>query len=122
MPGWQPAVTDAVTRSRGKVAARALTETNEKIGVEPLRPPEPPPIEPEEARLICWLAIEQEDAAGQPRSGRPAAQPNSARRPEPHVSNTGSIRRILPACSPSRRTIAAWTAHPEGPAKRANMS
>jgi hypothetical protein len=43
--------------------ARALVETIEKIGVEPFRPPDPlPPIEPEEMRLICWLAIERQNA------------------------------------------------------------
>jgi len=43
-----------------------MVEAIDKIGVEPFRPPEPlPPIEPEEVQLICWLAIEREDASGQ---------------------------------------------------------
>jgi len=43
--------------------SRHLVEAVERIGAEPFEPPQPlPPIRRKEIQLICWLAIEGEDA------------------------------------------------------------
>jgi superfamily II DNA/RNA helicase len=45
--------------------ARYLVAEVERIGAEPFHAPEPlPPIDPEEIRLITWMAIERETADG----------------------------------------------------------
>jgi hypothetical protein len=42
------------------VRSRAVVEAVEQLGLEPFQAPAPlPPIEPDEVRLLCWLAIEQ---------------------------------------------------------------
>lgn len=43
--------------------SQQLVETVERIGAEPFEPPEPlPPIQYGDIQLICWLAIEAEEA------------------------------------------------------------
>jgi len=49
--------------------SRAIVEEVERIGLQPFAAPDPlPPIRPDEVHLICWLAIESEDAANRARS------------------------------------------------------
>jgi len=46
-----------------RAKATALLEEIERIGAEPFHAPDPlPPIEQDEVQLICWLAIQAEEA------------------------------------------------------------
>ncbi|MDG2014015.1 MAG: hypothetical protein P8J33_10940 [Pirellulaceae bacterium] len=45
----------------GKEKARALYEAVKATGIEPFEQPDRyPKIDPDEVRLVCWLAIEAE--------------------------------------------------------------
>ena len=52
-------IREALAAADGADASRRIVETVRQLGLEPFRAPEPlPPIEEEDVRLICWLAVD----------------------------------------------------------------
>lgn len=52
-------IREALASADGVDASRRIVETVRQLGLEPFRAPEPlPPIEEEDVRLICWLAVD----------------------------------------------------------------
>lgn len=52
-------IREAAESAAGIVASAAIAETVRRLGLEPFKAPDPlPPIEPQDIRLICWLAVE----------------------------------------------------------------
>ena len=52
-------IREAMESATGVAASVAIAETVRLLGLEPYKAPDPlPPIEPQDIRLICWLAVD----------------------------------------------------------------
>lgn len=52
-------IREAMASASGVQASAAIAETVRRLGLEPFRAPEPlPPIQKDEIRLICWMAVD----------------------------------------------------------------
>jgi hypothetical protein len=58
-PRIERQIRSAMESGEGVVASSAIAEAAKRLGLEPFQAPAPlPPIQEEEIRLICWLAVE----------------------------------------------------------------
>ena len=56
---YERQIREAMKSATGTAASSAITETVLRLGLEPFKAPEPlPPIEEQDIRLICWMAVE----------------------------------------------------------------
>ena len=52
-------IRDAMESGTGIAASSAIAEAVKRLGLEPFKAPDPlPPIEPQDIKLICWLAVD----------------------------------------------------------------
>ncbi|MBI2817805.1 MAG: hypothetical protein HYX72_12780 [Acidobacteria bacterium] len=52
-------IREAMESPDGTAASIAVAETVKRLGLEPFKAPDPlPPIEPQDIKLICWLAVD----------------------------------------------------------------
>lgn len=55
---YEKPIREAMESARGTAASAAIAETVTQLGLEPFKAPEPlPPIEEQDVRLICWMAV-----------------------------------------------------------------
>jgi hypothetical protein len=56
---YEKQVREAMESATGAAASTAIAETVRRLGLEPFKAPEPlPPIEEQDVRLICWMAVD----------------------------------------------------------------
>jgi hypothetical protein len=56
---YEKQIREAMESAAGAAASTAIAETVHRLGLEPFKAPEPlPPIEEQDVRLICWMAVE----------------------------------------------------------------
>jgi hypothetical protein len=56
---YEKPIREAMESASDSAASTAIAETVRRLGLEPFQAPEPlPPIEEEDVRLICWMAVE----------------------------------------------------------------
>ena len=56
---YEKQIREAMESAPGTEASRAIAETVRRLGLEPFKAPEPlPPIEEQDIRLICWMAVD----------------------------------------------------------------
>ena len=52
-------IREAMEPETGVAASSAIAETVKRLGLEPFQAPDPlPPIEEQDVKLICWLAVD----------------------------------------------------------------
>jgi hypothetical protein len=52
-------IREAMDSGTGAAASSAIAETVKRLGLEPFQAPNPlPPIEPQDIKLICWMAVD----------------------------------------------------------------
>jgi hypothetical protein len=55
---YEKQIREAMESASGAEASAAIAETVHRLGLEPFKAPEPlPPIEEQDVRLICWVAV-----------------------------------------------------------------
>jgi hypothetical protein len=56
---YEKQIRDAMESAAGAAASTAIAETVRRLGLEPFKAPDPlPPIEEQDIRLICWMAVD----------------------------------------------------------------
>ena len=56
---YEREIRDTMQSASGKEASTAIVATVKRLGLQPFKAPEPwPPIEEEDIRLVCWLAVD----------------------------------------------------------------
>jgi hypothetical protein len=56
---YEKQIREAMESGGGAAASTAIAETVRRLGLEPFKAPEPlPPIEEQDVRLICWMAVD----------------------------------------------------------------
>jgi hypothetical protein len=56
---YEKQIREAMESANGAAASTAIAETVRRLGLEPFNAPEPlPPIEEQDIRLICWMAVD----------------------------------------------------------------
>jgi len=56
---YEKRIREAMESATGATASKAIAETVHRLGLEPFKAPEPlPPIEQQDVRLICWMAVD----------------------------------------------------------------
>jgi hypothetical protein len=55
---YERQIREAMESAAGASASAAIAETVRSLGLEPFKAPDPlPPIEEQDIRLICWMAV-----------------------------------------------------------------
>ena len=56
---YERQIREAMESAGGAAASTAIAETVRRLGLEPFKAPDPlPPIEEQDIRLICWMAVD----------------------------------------------------------------
>jgi hypothetical protein len=58
---YEKQIREAMESAPGAAASAAIADTVRRLGLEPFKAPEPlPPIEEQDVRLVCWMAVSAE--------------------------------------------------------------